>query len=201
MPVIIVRSPAHPGADCDVAEVGIDGNARAPASRFRMAGVSGVAVHHTTASTGMPRPRGELRAPSRIANTYARPDLGTSDRDGDLRSCSTDVRYRTSRVRFAARRMPSSAALATARAPQMHTNPGVSATNTHARREKGTDGLGAGSDVASRAGAQTMHVFVWGAGDFGRIGHDADVAGRRQTALPRVDHVQPRQDRLEAGVR
>ena len=57
------------------------------------------------------------------------------------------------------------------------------------------------ADVAGRAGPQIVHVFRWGTGDFGGVGHDAEVAGRRQTALPRVDHVQPGQHRIGAGVR
>ena len=48
-------------------------------------------------------------------------------------------------------------------------------------------GLGAGADVAGRAGTQIVDVFGWGARDFGGIGHHAEVPGRRYAALPRVD--------------
>ncbi len=61
--------------------------------------------------------------------------------------------------------------------------------------------LGARADVAGRAGAQAVHVFFWCTGDFGSVGHHADIARRGQAALPGVNHVQPRQHRLEAGVR
>ncbi len=61
--------------------------------------------------------------------------------------------------------------------------------------------LGAGADVARRAGAQIVDVFRWGACDFGGIGHHAEVARRRDAALPRVDHVQPGEHRIGGGVR
>ncbi len=40
-----------------------------------------------------------------------------------------------------------------------------------------------------------------GAGNFGGIGHHPEVARRRQTALPGVQHIQPRQHRVDVGVR
>ena len=68
-------------------------------------------------------------------------------------------------------------------------------------RAESTQTLGAGADVARRAGAQIVHVFRWGTGDFGGVGHHAEVARRRDAALPRVDHVQPGQHRIGGGVR
>ena len=52
----------------------------------------------------------------------------------------------------------------------------------------GVDGTAAlfavtGSDVARRAGPDLVHVFVWGAGDFSGVSHDADVARRKDLDL------------------
>ena len=49
--------------------------------------------------------------------------------------------------------------------------------------------------------AQIVHVIGWRTGDFGCFGHHAEVARRRDAALPRVDDVQPRQHRIGVGVR
>ena len=56
------------------------------------------------------------------------------------------------------------------------------------------------ADVSGRPGAQSLHIVRWCSGDFGGIGHHAEVAGRRQTALPSVEHVQPRQHGIGRGV-
>src|SRR5271169_1803036 len=74
-------------------------------------------------------------------------------------------------------------------------------TETH-----GADGTAAllavtGSDVAGRTSPDLVYVFGWGAGDFSGVGHDADVARRRQTAFPGIHHVQPRQNRIGRRVR
>src|SRR6516225_1026539 len=46
-----------------------------------------------------------------------------------------------------------------------------------------------------------MDVILWRTGDFGGVGHHAEVARRRQAALPGVQHIQPSQRRIGGGVR
>ena len=62
-------------------------------------------------------------------------------------------------------------------------------------------GAGTRTDVAGRASPQVVYVIRWRTGDFGGVGHHAQVARRGQAALPGVQHVQPSQYRVGGGVR
>ena len=58
-----------------------------------------------------------------------------------------------------------------------------------------------GADVARRAGPQVVDILAGRSGDLGGVGHHAEVARRRQPALPGVHHVQPRKHGIGGGVR